>query len=241
MQNIFSLDWTILIVPGRCLASDFSDRLLLTALGPFIPLSMILLFLYLKSINKSLQSSHFTWRSLLYAFGNGLLSTIPFVLLTTFIFVPSVSAKIFRVWSCEAIGFSKTEDHFYLRDDFAVRCYTSAEHAYLRSIAYPLIGLWPVGVLILWSSLLLSARKSILRRTPTRLTHSIAFLHRDTQPDFYYWEIVELVRRTTLSTSAGTRTALLHLPMIDRYSHHAQPGGFYSSTSRSPSFVSLLR
>lgn len=106
-------------------------------------------------------------------------------------------------------------------------CYASDEHGRLLSTAYALIGLWPVGVLILYASLLYATRKSIRMRKPNRLMRSIEFLHRDYRPEvrhaasiptpvavhpyppthllsvapmqFYYWELVELARRTILN------------------------------------------
>ena len=36
-------------------------------------------------------------------------------------------------------------------------------------------------------------------RTPTKLTHAIAFLHRDYRPEFFWWELVEIVRRVVLT------------------------------------------
>jgi len=42
------------------------------------------------------------------------------------------------------------------------------------------------------------ARKAIRNHTPNHLVRSISFLHRDYKPEYFYWEMVELGRRTIL-------------------------------------------
>eukprot|EP00966_Prymnesium_polylepis_P223365 5168173-Prymnesium_polylepis.2 len=59
--------------------------------------------------------------------------------------VPSVSSSIFKAWSGEAFGYTSTEDHYFLREDASIRCYTSDAHARLRSTASVLVVLWPIG------------------------------------------------------------------------------------------------
>jgi len=129
---------------------------------------------------------------------NSLLLTIPAALLVTYVLVPSVSSSIFKAWSGEAFGYTSTEDHYFLREDASIRCYTSDAHARLRSTASVLVVLWPIGVPVMYAILLMLARKAIRNHTPNHLVRSISFLHRDYKPEYFYWEMVELGRRTIL-------------------------------------------
>ena len=109
----------------------------------------------------------------------GLLSTMPFALFLTFVLVSSVSSSVFQVWACEPFEYAAGEDHYFLRKDYSIQCYSSEEHARARHLAYALIVIWPVGVLILYTTLLFRARSALRLRRRNRLVRSIAFLHRD--------------------------------------------------------------
>ena len=48
---------------------------------------------------------------------------------------------------------------------------------------------YPVGYLLFVASLLLAARKAILLKKPTRLSRALAFLYREYEKSFYFWEV----------------------------------------------------
>jgi hypothetical protein len=207
-MNIFSLlrtDWWYsLFLPQGCLGS-FTDRLFLTTLSPVGLLGLVLAFLmfhewYSRAVHRVIDGSTACDR-VRSAFSNGLLATIPVALLATFAIVPSVSARIFQAWNCEGFSYSPTEEHYFMRKDLSIRCYTSEskKHGRIRNYAFLLVGLWPLGVLVLYATLLFSARKNIIHHVPNRLVRAIAFLVRDYHPEYFYWELFELARRTTLS------------------------------------------
>ena len=54
-------------------------------------------------------------------------------------------------------------------------------------------------MLVLNTVLLLAARRSILDGTSSSLVAATAFLHRDYHPECFYWELIELARRTVLT------------------------------------------
>ena len=70
----------------------------------------------------------------------GLISGLPFALVIFFFFAASVSARIFRMRSCERFGFddaatdAEDVEHFFLREDLSIRCYVSGEHGRLISL-----------------------------------------------------------------------------------------------------------
>ena len=206
--TLVQLDWSSLILPGDCVGS-FDVRLLVNALTPLVFVIVTLAaFTLREGVTLTLSSATAAQRTaerrlidLIHAkrYGvvtvqlvlRGLQSTAPFALLVTFALVPSVTAIIFQTWSCEGFAYSQTEDQrFYMRKAPSIRCYASDDHARVQGVAWPLIALWPIGCLVLYTALLWRARTSILSRTPNRLVRCIAFLHRD-------------------CTSAGTQTSWL--------------------------------
>jgi hypothetical protein len=194
----FGLD-ELLGVPAGCLAKDFVKRVLLSAFVPLVAIFMVFVLLALRAgyTRIAQHDGQPVWH-LQAALSDGLLWTTPFALLVTFAFVPSVSANIFKAWSCQGFGLTQTENRYYLREDLSIVCYESDAHAEAVKVAIVLMVVWPIGVLVLYAVLLLAARRSLLSRTPTRLARSTSFLHRDYYPECCYFELIDLVRRTVL-------------------------------------------
>ena len=129
--DFLSLQWDDLIgVPADCLAGSFSEQLLITAL---LPLGLIAVVFVLLTVRASAA-----------VLSEGLLDTAPFALLVTFALVPSVSANIFKAWSCQGFGNTQTETVYYLRKDLSIKCYESDEHARAVNIAIVLMVAWPI-------------------------------------------------------------------------------------------------
>ena len=59
----------------------------------------------------------------------------PIGLLVSFAFVPSVSANIFKAWSCQGFGNTPTETIYYMREDLSIECYTSDAHKAATNVA----------------------------------------------------------------------------------------------------------
>ena len=106
------------------------------------------------------------------------------------------------------------------------------------------------GVPALYAALLIATRTSILNRMPTHLTFSVAFLHGDFHTEYYYWELVELARRTILYAIRDRthKIARKHLALRlsclvlgPNRSPMAGWDGCCSSMSAAPLFVSWLR
>ena len=75
----------------------------------------------------------------------------------------------------------------------------------------------------MYAALLLLSRKAILREEPTTLSRALAFLHEDYKPHFFYWELVEVLRRFVLCGVA----VLVHpgsIVQLDGYSAAAAVG-----------------
>ena len=85
----------------------------------------------------------------------------------------------------------------WLKADVSIQCYTP-DHNFAISVAIFAIILYPIGVLGTNALLLFKARKAILSGRETSLSRSIAFLHREYEPQMFWWELVEMVRKLVL-------------------------------------------
>ena len=67
------------------------------------------------------------------------------------------------------------------------------------SLMWIFVFVWPVGVILLYSLVLVPCRDAILVGESTAFTRATTFLTNDYHPHVYFWEVVELVRRTILT------------------------------------------
>ena len=85
-----------------------------------------------------------------------------------------------------------------MRQDASVECGTE-DHGPIKNLAIGFIVLWPLGSLVLYSSLLIVCYKPLQAKTPNALTRASAFLHREYEKTWYWWEAVELARKLVLT------------------------------------------
>ncbi|EOD21749.1 hypothetical protein EMIHUDRAFT_207811 [Emiliania huxleyi CCMP1516] len=86
----------------------------------------------------------------------------------------------------------------YMRQDASVECGTE-DHESITDVATGFIVLWPAGSLVLFTSLLAACYKPLQAKTPNALTRATAFLHREYEKTWYWWEVVELARKLVLT------------------------------------------
>ncbi|KAL3925719.1 MAG: hypothetical protein SGPRY_003584 [Prymnesium sp.] len=116
----------------------------------------------------------------------------PFLLQLVFLAYPLVTRVAFSGFSCYEFT-----DSAWLKADVAIQCYTSQHHA-AQALAVVAICIYPVGLLVLNGALLFRARHAIRSEKSSPLSHAIAFLHREYEPHFFWWELVEMLRRFVL-------------------------------------------
>jgi len=83
-----------------------------------------------------------------------------------------------------------------------VRCDGSEEHSEILSVAWILVAVWPIGMVVLYAALLIPLRFMLLDEmsySDSPLVRATAFLHRDYKTVYYWWEVVTLFQRTTLT------------------------------------------
>ena len=76
----------------------------------------------------------------------------------------------------------------------------TAAHGQVVAIAVLAIIVYPIGLLVLCAVLLVHARAAIRPRRETALSGAIAFLWRDYDPHFLFWEVVDLGRKLFLAS-----------------------------------------
>ena len=143
---------------------------------------------------------------------------LPVVLFILFCFCASVSKGVFSTWDC--IGFegavveqSRVIDvveeqgrvgsvgtRYFLRDDMSIECSADRDREYadIRTSAYVLLAVWPIFVPLLFVLSLLPIRYDLLQKRNTGLVQATEFLHKEYQPQFYFWEPIYIVQRLVI-------------------------------------------
>ena len=197
------VNWPSLILPVACTPfsgnSSFRSWLLIKGLVPLVVILAAVIggtAINVARLGCSVKNFHI-----------GAIRVLPLALLLSFSFCPSVSASIFKSWLCKEYEFDGRDadsvtTHKFLLEDLSIRCsdnnFKDAEHDTITSIARVLVFVWPVGMAVLFAGSLLPCRSSLHANSRTPLVDATKFLHRDYRVDYFYWELVELVRRTIL-------------------------------------------
>ena len=197
------VNWVSLIYPSACSpfsnASGFRSWLLIKGLVPLVVIGVAVIRSTVVNVTQLGWSS----KNLKI----GALQALPLALLLSFSFCPSVSMSIFQSWLCKEYEFDGRDaqsvtTHKFLLEDLSIRCsdssFKGAEHDTITSMAFIFIFIWPVGMVVLFGATLLPCRSKLHANIRTPLVDATKFLHRDYRVDCFYWELVELVRRTIL-------------------------------------------
>ena len=135
----------------------------------------------------------------------GVESTLPLLLVVTFIFVPSTTTMIFKTFLCDRIEYDDGVTRRYLSDDLALQC-DSDEHHMTRNVASLLILVWPVGVPLLYLLLLWYNREGLRAGAQTTTCRAIAFLSDSHSSEYqslgygcFWWEPLEMCRKLAVT------------------------------------------
>ena len=196
--NWVSFDWSHYVLPGACVGG-FERRLLLRGFGPLVVLAALPLgYSVLEAFNACRERRRFSPQHVF-------LTTLPPVLFVSFCMCPGVSAGIFSTWNCDPyfLDSGDTSERSFLREDLSIVCYDAgvqtSEHKRLTALASFFVLIWPIGLPVCYLLLLLPCRKSILQKRRTHLVKATRFLHKEYEPRFYWWELLPLLLRLTLT------------------------------------------
>jgi hypothetical protein len=128
----------------------------------------------------------------------GLQPVLPLTLGLTFLLVPSTSTRVFKTFLCDRIEYSDGDVRSYLYADLAISC-TSNGYNRTRQLAIVMIAVWPVGIPLLYVTLLWGSRSALLSGIPTPLSRATTFLYDDYAPAGFLWEPLEMCRKLVLT------------------------------------------
>ena len=90
----------------------------------------------------------------------------------------------------------------FLSSDLSIRCTDSrsisAAHERIKRFSWPFVFLWPLGVPLCYVYLLVRCRKSIVTKEPDKLSKAISFLYAEYCPEYFWWEVADLLRKIVL-------------------------------------------
>jgi hypothetical protein len=165
------VEWLGVVLPSGCMGG-FKDRLLVYALAPILLVWVVFVGVLVYSAYTSSKNS------VKGALSSALLAATPLALYVTFLFVPSVSAKIFTTWFCKQYRIDGETSITFLGDELSLQCNTP-NHDQIKPVAWLLVVLWPIGVVALYLFVLLKCRAPIMTRRPNKLAAAALFLHQD--------------------------------------------------------------
>ena len=197
IRHVYVADY---LFPGQCIPLGFRYRLLLRVISPTllliaIPLCTIAVF-YCRRVRGLGTSGRWLVDALLFA--------VPIDLFVAFVLCPTVSKGIFDTWDCTkyeldgATGDVRT----FLNADLQIVCGGNdypEEYNTITTIAYFFLLLWPIGMPLIFFLVLFPNREALRQRRSTRMVQATAFLHKEYDPTFYWWEIVTLSQRLVLT------------------------------------------
>ncbi|GMI20673.1 hypothetical protein TeGR_g13516, partial [Tetraparma gracilis] len=115
----------------------------------------------------------------------------------TYLVFSSVSTTVFDTFNCKSFGDDERE---FMMSDQSVDCGT-AKHAAYQVYAGVMMVVYPVGIPTLYGVLLWRAREQLREegREGQEKLHKIAFLWQDYEPELWWFEVFDCVRRLSLT------------------------------------------
>ena len=195
--RLFDFNIVDFVLPGTCVGS-LSRRITVTALVPFgMTLCAIFLTMAVRTVQYVRMGAKISlagtriWGQLLYA-----------AIFIFFLALPSVSRYIFLARQCESFGYDDAsgESRSYLLADLDIRCSAKdPEFTKLNLFFWIYFFLWPVLVPLVYLILILLIRRSVVEKHITPLANACKFLWADYNPNFLFWEVIDVERKVLLS------------------------------------------
>ena len=153
---------------------------------------VVVIVLLLGALGRLICAGDLSAANLFYA-------SLPTITRAIFFLYPIVTNVAFESFSCYTFDNGAFS---WLSTDVSIDCNermtSGSEYSKVYGTAWLAIALYPIGLILAFGFLLFRARHAIRHDKPTALSASIAFLHREFEPHFYWWELVEMLRRLVL-------------------------------------------
>jgi len=185
------------LIPPACVGS-YHTRLIMASCWP---IALFLLYLFALLVWERVKNDR--EKHLIFLTDRASAVTrhwLPFVLVVTFLVVPSTSTQIFLTFLCESVefDFSSSTWRRYLTSDKSLLC-NSEEYRSTTYTAYAMIAVWPIGVPLMYGLLLRARRDAIRTGSATPLSRMTSFIWADYRTKMYWWELLEMARKLTLT------------------------------------------
>ena len=145
------------------------------------------------------------------------LRALPPIGLISFLSFPAVATQAFRAFDCDCFEDGRS----FLTADYSLMCEASGcvmggealvtpswsrktpaaftpEYRRVHMLAWLAIVLYPICIPALYTALLIAARKALHNNKVTPLSKALEFLHREYEPRYFWWEILEVVKKLIL-------------------------------------------
>ena len=115
--------------------------------------------------------------------------------------------RLFLAFQCQAFGYDDTPTgpddkptKSYLTEALDVECtFFTGRHQPIIAMTVPFIVMWPVAMPLMYAFLLYRCHQAVLNHQPTALSRAIRFLWSEYEDKYYWWELVELVKKLVLT------------------------------------------
>lgn len=125
----------------------------------------------------------------------------------TYLVLPSATTKTFGFFPCDDFtddGTGKTES--VLRNDYRINC-DGAGRRWWVALASIMVAVFPIGIPSFYTYILWKKRKNIMKpvaeREDDKAIAGIKFLWEPYKPEFWYWELIETLKRLMLTGVLG--------------------------------------
>ena len=234
-MNAFEVDWLGIIFPGGCLQGGYIVKLAVTGAAPLLLLLVVFVVSVLYGVFRRCRDRDSS-SSPLEICTQSVFNGLPLVLFICYCMCASISSSIFASWGCiEYVEDAMAEPPLtqsFLRVHPAMKCFDGGsqqdEYGSVLRLASLFVIIWPCAMPVLFMSLLLAIRRTLQQGRITRLIRATAFLHREYEPAFFWWEPFFLVQRLLLvgfvQIVRTTSPAISHhLTVLSPHSYHLHP------------------
>lgn len=183
----FNLGW--IFAAGCIIDINFYTNLLVVTVGPLVILGLISMS-YIFTVYKRRESDPAEYARGEYRHGSA-------VFWTSFLIYSSASSAIFRTFACDDLDNGKS----YLRVDHSLECYT-LKHAAFVGYASVMMVIYPIGIPVCYALVLYRSRNTLKMgqdRDEDTTISTVKDLWKPYRPKAYYYEVIECLRRATLS------------------------------------------
>jgi hypothetical protein len=123
----------------------------------------------------------------------------------TFLVLPTVTTTIFEIFPCDEL---KSGEVYRLHADYSLRCESgSKSHSLFLAYGALMVLVWPVGVLAMYSYLLIKNRAKINQPVNAREEDvelmRLAFLFEPYLPEYWWFEVFQTTRRLAMTGVLG--------------------------------------